>query len=120
MSEHRWQSVIQRIIASSVIVSTLNRWASAVAAVTKQSALYQWLTAEPEPEVIVIDLRETYTVGPFIRLLDFVVEKLHPIWMGSTLHSGFVWVGRQGARLAQTRVGRAIASVLEPPETREK
>ena len=34
------------------------------------SYLYRWLTAEPDPEVIVIDLRETVTVGPFVAMLD--------------------------------------------------
>ncbi|ELZ03343.1 hypothetical protein [Natrialba aegyptia] len=37
---------------------------------------YRWLTTEPEPEVIVIDLRETRAVGPIIRLVDRVVGEL--------------------------------------------
>ncbi|ELZ01812.1 hypothetical protein C481_09837 [Natrialba asiatica DSM 12278] len=37
---------------------------------------YRWLTTEPEPEVIVIDLRETRAVGPIIRLVDRVVGDL--------------------------------------------
>ena len=40
------------------------------------SRLYRWFTAEPEPEVIVIDLRETRTVGPALALLDRVVDPL--------------------------------------------
>ncbi|WP_152042430.1 hypothetical protein [Salinigranum salinum] len=38
--------------------------------VVTSSFAYHWLTAEPEPDVIVIDLRETVTVGPFVALLD--------------------------------------------------
>jgi len=34
------------------------------------SFIYRWLTAEPDPEVIVIDLRETWTVGPIIAVVD--------------------------------------------------
>lgn len=34
------------------------------------SFIYRWLTAEPDPEVIVIDLRETWTVGPVIAVVD--------------------------------------------------
>jgi hypothetical protein len=34
------------------------------------SFISRWLTAEPDPEVIVIDLRETWTVGPIIALVD--------------------------------------------------
>jgi len=36
----------------------------------------RWLTAEPEPDVIVIDLRETVTVGPIVLVLDRIVERL--------------------------------------------
>jgi len=56
---------------------TLQRW-------VRHSYLYRWLTAEPDPDVIVIDLRETYTVGPVLAGLD-----------------------RAGAFLADTRVGEA-------------
>ena len=48
------------------------------AAAVRSSYLYRWLTAEPDPEVIVIDLRETWTVGPFIRLLDAILDRLLP------------------------------------------
>jgi len=41
---------------------------------TRTSFLYRWLTAEPDPEVIVIDLRETWTVGPIIDVVDRVVR----------------------------------------------
>jgi len=38
--------------------------------------LRHWITAEPEPDVIVIDLRETVTVGPIILVFDRIVEHL--------------------------------------------
>jgi len=41
--------------------------------VVTDSFVYRWLTAEPDPEVIVIDLRNTVTVGPFVAILDRVV-----------------------------------------------
>lgn len=34
------------------------------------SRLHRWLTADPDPEPIVIDLRETYTIGPVIAVID--------------------------------------------------
>lgn len=43
---------------------------------TRQSYLYRWLTAEPEPDVIVIDLRETWTVGPVLAVLDWMVGRV--------------------------------------------
>jgi len=52
-------------------------WQWTVAA-TRDSYLYRWLTKEPDPDVIVIDLRETWTVGPAIRLVDAVISRLSP------------------------------------------
>lgn len=37
------------------------------------SVVYRWLTSEPEPDVIVIDLRETRTAGPMLSVLDRVI-----------------------------------------------
>jgi len=48
---------------SSRTEATLSRWAS-------DSRILQWFLAEPEPEVVVIDLRETYTVGSLLRVGD--------------------------------------------------
>lgn len=46
---------------------SLDGWlASAVAG----SRLVAWLTAEPDPEVVVVDLRETWTGGPILAILD--------------------------------------------------
>jgi small-conductance mechanosensitive channel len=44
--------------------------------VVTNSFAYRWFTAEPEPDMIVIDLRETVTVSPFVALLDRLVELL--------------------------------------------
>jgi len=56
--------------------------------VVSGSFIYRWLTAEPEPEVIVIDLRETWTVGPIIELIDRLLEELTESAQTSTLISG--------------------------------
>jgi hypothetical protein len=58
------------------------RW---IAATARRSALYRWLTAEPDPDVIVIDLRETWTVGPVIAVLDRVISAVSRGAEGSTL-----------------------------------
>ena len=42
------------------------------------SFCYRWLTTEPEPDVIVIDLRETATVGPPLRAIQRALEALAP------------------------------------------
>ncbi|WP_336135398.1 hypothetical protein [Natronomonas amylolytica] len=67
----RLASAVERsrvIGAFEGIESTLQQWASG-------SRIVRWFLAEPEPEVIVIDLRETYTVGPVIRALDWAVAR---------------------------------------------
>lgn len=69
------------------------------AAAVRSSYLYRWLTAEPDPEVIVIDLRETWTVGPFIRLLDAILDRLLPALDDSRL-----------AAAARTVVRRTLAA----------
>lgn len=68
----RWgrQSVLYRIVRSGVasVTATLERWLT-------NSFGYRWLRADPDPDVIVINLRETATVGPVVRLFErfFVV-----------------------------------------------
>jgi hypothetical protein len=65
---------VQRAVQSSRL-GRLGRW---LGDAVRSSYLYRWLTAEPDPDVIVIDLRETWTVGPFIRLLDATIDRLAP------------------------------------------
>jgi hypothetical protein len=57
----------------------------------RHSFLYRWLTAEPDPAVVVIDLRETATVGPFIALLDRVAARLAPWWRTSGCRRLCAW-----------------------------
>ena len=73
------ESVVRRAARESRLGRLWEQTATAV----RSSSLYRWLTAEPDPEVIVIDLRETWTVGPFIRLLDAVLDRLLPAWEDS-------------------------------------
>jgi hypothetical protein len=74
----------------------------------RQSFLYRWLTKEPEPDVVVIDLRETYTVGPFIALLDRVTARFAPWWRESGCRRLCVWTA---TRLVERPV-RALGVVL--------
>lgn len=61
-------------------VADLVRWGERV---IRTSWLYRWLTAEPEADVVVIDLRETMTVGPILRLLERVVDPVAEYWEDS-------------------------------------
>ena len=67
-------------LGTTVTTSALAGFARRVARWTRQSFLYRWLTAEPDPEVVVIDLRETYTVGPIVAALDRIVTALAGTW----------------------------------------
>ncbi|WP_256393046.1 hypothetical protein [Natronoarchaeum rubrum] len=73
----------RRRVTTTVENSRLTAVAAKCRRYVVSSYLYRWLTKEPDPDVIVIDLRETRTVGPFIRLLDAVIEWLIPIWRES-------------------------------------
>jgi len=88
------------------------RWIEKVAATfVQESALYRWLTTEPDTEIIVIDLRETWTVGPLITLLDRAVEMV----AASGESSRFVSVSRYVAvqvRETPFRVNEGLAHVV--------
>ncbi|MFB6188652.1 MAG: hypothetical protein ABEI57_02100 [Halapricum sp.] len=58
----------------------LERW-------IRGSYLYRWLTSEPDPDVVVIDLRETWTVGPIIAILEWMIEPLANYWSGASLRT---------------------------------
>ena len=78
------------------------------AAAVRASYLYQWLTAEPDPEVIVIDLRETWTVGPILHVLDAVIDRLHP----AVADSRTAAIAHTGCRAASAAPAAAAGGVL--------
>ncbi|MGM0718437.1 MAG: hypothetical protein ACQET5_14990 [Halobacteriota archaeon] len=73
------------MLESSRLYRTTMAVADRLSTLVRGSYLYRWLTAEPDPEVIVIDLRETWTVGPFIAILDRVFGGLERAAAGSAL-----------------------------------
>jgi hypothetical protein len=102
-------------IVESVAARARERSAS-VGHVVRRSAVYRWLTKEPEPTVVVIDLQETYTVGPIIRLVDAGVEFAKPYWEASLAKRLVDSVVGAGERFARTRPGQVVTAILEPPE----
>jgi len=102
--------------SESTVVSAFRRGGQWIADATTHSFLYRWLTKEPEPEVIVIDLRETWTVGPFITLLDAFIAWMLPLWRESQLAQLTGSIVSVGEDLAETRYGQLLAQLLEPPE----
>jgi hypothetical protein len=106
----------RRVLDDSQILAAGRNVAERTATAVRNSRLYNWLTAEPETEVIVIDLRETWTIGPFIKLLDWAIETTRPWYRESTLKDGVDAVIGLGERAAETRPGQLTIALLEPPE----
>lgn len=100
----------------SAILGAVRSLRDRASTAVRDSFLYTWLTAEPEPEVIVIDLRETWTVGPIIALVDRVVAWLAPYWHTSTPKRAVDELIALGERVAETQVGQLLLTVLAPPE----
>ena len=90
-------------LAGSRVVSVLRFASTRGGSWVRQSALYQWLTAEPDPDVIVIDLRETWTVGPFLAVLDWLINRL----VGAAADSRAVGVAQRGASATRAAPLRA-------------
>ncbi|WP_436344060.1 hypothetical protein [Natronorubrum sp. FCH18a] len=76
--------------------------------VLESSFAYQWLTSEPDPEVIVIDLRETRAVGPVIRAVDRVGSELEARSTTSTVVSCV----RRFVSVVRARPIRAVSAVV--------
>ena len=77
----RAQTRTRAAVADSVAGGFLR----AITRAVRASWLYRWLTAEPDPEVIVIELRETAIVGPLLGILDWLLVRLLAHWGGSVL-----------------------------------
>jgi hypothetical protein len=90
-----------------------------VADAVRHSILHRWLTTEPEPDVIVIDLRETYVVGPVIVLVDRLDSALHPIWRASKVKRVSNTLVALLGVAAESRTGRIIGTLFEPPRPPE-
>lgn len=84
----------------------------------RHSTGYRWLTQEPEPDGVVIDLRDTYTIGPFVALLDRVAPTLGRAWRGSLVHRLGEWLRAtsQSAWVTNSRTFQLLAAALGPPD----
>ncbi|SMO80056.1 hypothetical protein [Halorubrum cibi] len=89
--------LLSRVGSGSIVLDRARSAGKRVTHTVRASWLYRWLTAEPDPEVIVIDLRETWTVGPFLKILDWVIDFLIGAMEGS------IFAKAAGAAVSQTR-----------------
>jgi hypothetical protein len=105
-------------LATTADVSALANGTRTLAHWTRQSVGYRWLTKEPDPDVVVIDLRETYTVGPVIALLDRLAPSVERTWRGSNAYSAIenLRTSSKRAWLTESKTLRLLRGALEPPE----
>jgi hypothetical protein len=86
-------------------------------------SIYYWLTKDPDPEVIVvvIDLRESYTVGPFIALCNRLAPTLERAWREPRAKNLFegLQTAANATWLTDSRTVQILAAALEPPEPPE-
>ncbi|RNJ27135.1 hypothetical protein [Halosegnis longus] len=110
-------AAIRATLASSPPADALRRLERAVEETVRNSWLYRWLTAEPDPTVVTIDLRETHTVGPVLALLEWVVTPLWTRWQQSALREKSGTIAGHGQRIVESsRVATWLARLFVPPE----
>lgn len=126
-------TVIEKALENSTLLTRLRntsrqfaRIARWLRSATSHSFLYRWLTDEPDPDVTVIDLRETYSVGPVLALIDRLVTSSAPAasaidraWRESTLYLMGDWVAGWIELTIESRAGQTIVNLLKPPEEEE-
>lgn len=78
-------------------------------AVVDDSRIVRWLTREPDPEVIVIDLAETRTLGPVLAAIDGLARGLATPWGSSRVRDG---LGRAVRALERNAVPAASGVLL--------
>jgi hypothetical protein len=101
--------------SESTVVFIFCRSSQWIADATTHSFLHRWLK-KPEPETIVIDLRETRTVGPFITLFDAFITWMVSLWRESQLAQLTGSIVSIGEDLAETQYGQLLVQLLEPHE----
>lgn len=78
----------------AVEASRTSSAAATVAGWTRDAAVVRWLTREPDPQVVIVDLRETRTVGPALGVFEWAGAGLAANAAGSL-------TGRAGDALAE-------------------
>ncbi|KAA9398368.1 hypothetical protein Har1130_04475 [Haloarcula sp. CBA1130] len=122
---HAENSTKNGILSGSQVIRAGRSISARAADLIKDSYCYRWLTKEPEPEVIVIDLRETYAVGPFIALLDRLIPHIEQAWQhsrgGAVVRSAYEQFQESVLDpLSETRGYELAATMLAPPEPPEQ
>lgn len=105
-----------RVFARSAGSSRFHDTTEYFSRITQSSFLYRWLTAEPDPDVVIIDLSETWTAGPIIAILDRTITRTSRYWTSATIKS---ILDRTANVFAGSTVAVSLVRVLESPELLE-
>jgi len=120
--EHRIETVLRASIAGTLadsvsgsrIVAGLRDTTARLAPLVGRSDLFRWLRDEPEAEAVVIDLRETRTIGSAIVLVEWTIAHVEPHWRRSAVNRAVGRARSLGRRAVETRIGQSVVSLLVP------
>lgn len=91
---------------------------------SRESGIYRWFTKDPDQDVVIIDLRETYSVGPLLRLIDHgrrwanhSMASIEPYWQTSKTQTVCTASRPLLDRIADTWVGRGIRFLFVPADS---
>jgi hypothetical protein len=76
------------------------------------SYLYQWFETEPESHVIVIDLRETWTVASILQLMTTIVAQIQPFCQTAIYRSTVKKYNNIGKYLTNSQIGTLLGMVF--------
>jgi hypothetical protein len=107
---------ISRFARSVSAGSKISSLGPALGRVLRSSRMFVWLTSEPEPDMIVIDLRETLTVSPIILAIDRMVSPVATQWQRSKLRVAGDALARA---LSESALFAGLSRFLEPPSLPE-
>ena len=103
---------LQLAVDNSQTVGEIRRIATLVTTITEESYVQDWLTDNAEPTIIV-DLRDTYTVGPFLGPLNRTTQSIEQAWHRSRLER---LVNATSEHLSRSRVGSFLKAVVKRPK----
>lgn len=117
----RLRTAVATTLADASDRSAVDRLARRLATVASESFAYRWLTSDPDPDVVVVDLRETLTIGPVLAGLDRLAAWLGPRWRASGTGRVTRWLAATlGPAAENASVTDALAELLAPPAPDER
>ena len=118
---------LQRAVEDSWVARVGTRTEATLTEWSSNSRIVGWFLTEPDPEVVVIDLRETYTVGPLLGLLSSLYTTAEAVAETSGLSAAGATLADRyrvapirviGAGLLLVRLAGLVVSIGVAPDPR--